>query len=631
VILRIQPQYQNEFELIFQKLNSDEKFFEFEANNKHSPHLIAGDLNFLLSECRLSLIEYKILILDDSERIESNYLVEFSRYGCIKTVKKNQIKLLENTLFSFQNAYIKKNQIANIKLEIQKKRHELEELNLSLRDESDKKLKFLARSHIEETEKNQKEKSLLHFLDFIQSESIRDDFTDRLFRFFWKDLKKFCRVYSLGISAEYSRTKNRISFYDGLALSTSVGNINFSENNSASQLASIWGRPVGKILTWNLPEFSRPAHLFIELVDSQSDLSKVRDYFNERIAVISMYLDRWMIENEFQIVVERWRNTFKSFSGFTHVVDDEFNIYHANYQFDSNEQNGTYKKCYIVLANREIPCENCPILKKQNTSFSLKPGVQVKTYHSQFRFENKRYFFMIYEDITKILHLQSQIIQTEKMSTLGRLGNHLAHELNNPLTGIQSYVQTLLEDSQYLSTLPATARTDMNEILKATVRCQKIIKNFIDFSQNKEPVLEKTTFKEVLQNTIVLLKTALRNHRLFVDLKDDAVMANTHDLQQVLFNLIKNACQAMANSGSIKIYQEYSEDKIYYHIEDSGPGFSDSILKNIFQPFMTTKAKGEGTGLGLYLSKKLINNMQADMQISSSSKGAKVTLIFDRL
>ena len=88
-------------------------------------------------------------------------------------------------------------------------------------------------------------------------------------------------------------------------------------------------------------------------------------------------------------------------------------------------------------------------------------------------------------------------------------------------------------------------------------------------------------------------------------------------------------------AGSIKIYQESIEtnngSKICFNIEDTGPGFSDEILKNIFQPFMTTKYLGEGTGLGLYLSKKLMNNMNADLQITSSSeKGAKITLIFGK-
>jgi signal transduction histidine kinase len=309
------------------------------------------------------------------------------------------------------------------------------------------------------------------------------------------------------------------------------------------------------------------------------------------------------------------------------VVDQNFKIYHANYASGK----ATGKHCYEVLAGRDAPCENCPILKGKNTSFMLKKDQFVKTYYSQFKFQENKYYFVIYEDVTKINQLHSQIIQTEKMSTLGRLGNHLAHELNNPLTGMKSYVQTLMQDQEVLKALPATAATDLNEILKAAVRCQKIIKNFIEFSQKKEPVLEEVSFNEVLQNTVVLLKTALRNHRLFIDLKDEKIKANAHDLQQVLFNLIKNSCQAMKTPGSIKIYLERRDKKIIFHVEDSGPGFDSTVLENIFQPFQTTKAEGEGTGLGLYLSKKLINNMHADMQVSSTAKGAKISLIFDEL
>ncbi|MGZ3690871.1 MAG: ATP-binding protein, partial [Pseudobdellovibrio sp.] len=114
-------------------------------------------------------------------------------------------------------------------------------------------------------------------------------------------------------------------------------------------------------------------------------------------------------------------------------------------------------------------------------------------------------------------------------------------------------------------------------------------------------------------------------------LKDNYIMANAHDLQQVIFNIIKNSCQAMKTAGSIKIYQEQSGGKLIFHFEDSGPGFDEVILKNMFRPFMTTKSQGEGTGLGLYLSKKLINNMQAEMLVSSSSKGAKISLIFDEI
>lgn len=596
-----------------------------EAAAGSQPNILIGDYSYLKSANSKS---YQVLVLDN-EDISAEKINELSLKGSVKVVSIANLQHLESSLEQIRIHFEKNRQIILIKSEIQKKRKELEELNRQLTSESEKKIKFLERSHIEETEKNQNEKSLLHFLDFIQSESVSDDFPEKLFRFIWKDLKKFGRIYTIGLSNLNPRGKSKISFYDGIGESTTVAQADFKSPAVSNQLALAWGRPVGKIIAWPLPEFSRQSHLFLEVVDQQLDVDKINTYFTERIAVLSMYLDRWIIENEFQVVVERWKNTFKSFSGFTHVIDEDFKIHHANYSFDKEQNQSGAHYCYKVLAKRDAPCEHCPVVKNKNSSFALTPDLHVKTYFSQFKFESKKYFFVIYEDVTKILMLQSQIIQTEKMSTLGRLGNHLAHELNNPLTGIKSYVQTLLTDDNSMQNLPNTAQADLNEILKATVRCQKIIKNFIDFSQKKEPVLEKTTFNEVLQNTVILLKTALRNHRLFVDLKDDLILANTHDLQQVLFNLIKNSCQAMKAAGTLKIYQEKIGSKIHFHVEDSGTGFDETILQNIFQPFMTTKAKGEGTGLGLYLSKKLINNMQADMQVSSSAKGARITLIFE--
>ena len=629
MFVKIQDKYLSSLNPILQNLEKDGPYFKFSTKRTQDLGVLIGDLDFLESESAFQQPANQI-VLFEGPHLSNQQIYNIGQRSKLHFVRLNDLLKIEETLFKIKAENSKQKQVLAVKNEIQKKRKELEELNRKLVSESEKKIQFLEISHIEETEKNQNEKSLLHFLDFIQSESVSDDFPEKLFRFIWKDLKKFGRVYTLGINHFSYSGKAKISFFDGVAESTSVAQLNFNTGGLSNQLAAVWGRPVGKIVFWALPKNSQPAHLFLEIVDQQMDTAKTNNYISERIAIISMYLDRWMIEREIELVVARWKNTFKSFSGYTHVIDENFRIYHANYPL-GKEAKSTEAYCYRVLAGRESPCENCPIIKNKNSSFILKKDQFVKTYFSQFKFQDSKYYFVIYEDVTKINQLQSQIIQTEKMSTLGRLGNHLAHELNNPLTGMKSYVQTVLQDKEALADLPGTAGSDLNEILKAAVRCQKIIKNFIEFSQKKEPVLEKISFNEVLQNTLVLLKTAFRNHRLFVDLKDDQVMANAHDLQQVLFNLIKNSCQAMKNPGSIKIYQEKKDKKIIFYVEDSGPGFDSLVMQNIFQPFMTTKPQGEGTGLGLYLSKKLINNMQADMQITSSDKGAKISLIFDLL
>lgn len=632
--LKVQDQYKDQVIDLIKQIDQSGELFEVMSSdgvlNEHKTDLVVGELSYL--DLYANRQTNKILI-SNAEFIDDGVLRKIAQQSNLYVVDGKNPAALFDCLKSINSETQKKIQIQRVKSEIQKKRKELEQLNDRLSNESEKKIESLEKSHIEETEKNQKEKSLLHFLDFIQSESLGDDFIAKIFRFMWKDLKKIGRLNLIGLSMTTHAGKAKILFYDGTAESTSVANVSFSDLNIASQLASVWGRPVGKIMSWLLPESSRESFLFLESTDGAASQEKMNSYISERLAVLSMYLDRWMIEKEIEVVVDRWKKTFKSFSGSTHVVDENFRIYQSNYPYNKGEY------CYKVLAKRDSPCVMCPILLKKNSNFVLKEGTSVKTYFSQFKFQSKNYYFVIYEDVTKLNQLHSQIIQTEKMSTLGRLGNHLAHELNNPLTGIKSYVQTLLQDESTISTLPGTAKSDLSEILKATVRCQKIIKNFIDFSQKKDPVLEKVHFREVLQNTVVLLKAALRTHRLFIDLKNDEVVANSHDLQQVLFNLIKNSCQAMQQKsnepGTIKIYEEMRDTengpKIYFNVEDTGPGFHEDILKNIFQPFMTTKEQGEGTGLGLYLSKKLMNNMNADLQVTSSSeKGAKISLIFEK-
>lgn len=639
MFVNIQSQYKNQFLELIKNFDQDSRFYKINDNTVDSckteshltTQLIIGDLSYLDSFCG---VKARKILVATKNTIDDKTLFQVAHGALFFVVEENNSAQLDQLLRSIKAEVEKSLQVEFVKSEIQNKRKELEFLNSRLSNESEKKIESLEKSHIEETEKNQKEKNLLHFLDFIQSESASDDFIEKTFKFIWKDLKKCGRLYLAGLSMLAKSGKSKILFYDGVGESTSVAGVDFSAENISAQLASVWGRPVGKIMAWQLPESSRESYLFLEVVDGPENQDKISLYITERIAVLSMYLDRWMIEKEIEVAVDRWKNTFRSFSGSTHVVDENFKIYQSNYPHNSDEY------CYKVLAKKDSPCSLCPITQNRNTNFVLKDGMSVKTYVSQFKFQSKKYYFVIYEDVTKLNQLYSHIIQTEKMSTLGRLGNHLAHELNNPLTGIKSYVQTLLEDQQSMSSLPSTAKSDLNEILKATVRCQKIIKNFIDFSQKKEPSLEKVRFSEVVQNTLVLLKTALRSHRLFIDLKDDEIMANAYDLQQVLFNLIKNSCQAMQENnsgpGTIKIYQENKDFKdgpqVHFHIEDTGPGFSEAILKHIFQPFMTTKEQGEGTGLGLYLSKKLMNNMNADLQITSSSeKGAKITLVFAKL
>lgn len=606
--------------------------------NSNSEHLIIGDSQFCLQKKnefkQYSLDLYYILIQLD-ENLNFHFLQNILPMAILNSLNEQQIQTIPDIICKFKNTLELQNKINFNKSEIQNKRKILEESNENLFSESQAQLLDLEKSHAEELQKSIIEKNLLHFLDFIQSESENAEFLSLLLKFIWKDLRKISKVFQIGFCIKYFSYKSQIFTFDGLNESTISEDIDLSQFSEelTVKFANLLGRPAGKLSVWPLSHASCESYFFVEILDPKSSHQLIENYIKERISVLSLYLDKWIIQKEYEIIINRWAKTFKSFSGFVHVIDDEFNIYQSNYflKMDSklNSEIVENNKCYNRLANRTEPCQNCPILTKKTNEFNLKNGLSVKTYTSEFLYNSKKYFFVIYEDVTQLNTLKGQMVYSEKMSALGRLGNHLAHELNNPLTGIKSYIQSLL--SEPTLDLNSVIQSDLNEILKAIIRSQNIIQNFINFSQKKESQLEVVEFGDILNNVITLLKSVLRPHRLFIDIKSKTLIkARSHDLQQVLFNLIKNSCQAMNFNGTIKIYELILDTQIYFIIEDSGHGFPAEILEHLFEPFRTTKEKGEGTGLGLYLSKKLMLNMNADILIENNG-GAKMTLVFDKV
>jgi signal transduction histidine kinase len=204
------------------------------------------------------------------------------------------------------------------------------------------------------------------------------------------------------------------------------------------------------------------------------------------------------------------------------------------------------------------------------------------------------------------------MLQNEKMGAIGMLAGNIAHELNNPLTGLRSLTQVLLQETPAQGNLHA----DLIEIEKATARSQRIIKNLLDFSKGEDQPAEFVSVDEIVERTLPMLKSALRNHRLEVDLQtlNASVFVEPHLLQQVVFNLINNACQAMKDAGRLSVNTSVKSGNVLIEIEDTGPGIPPEVLRRIFEPFFTTKKEGHGTGLGLSMSKSIIEKFGGTIQ-----------------
>ncbi|MBC7464387.1 MAG: HAMP domain-containing histidine kinase [Bdellovibrio sp.] len=600
-------------------------FDESTLRSDEIPEIAIGDVQFLGKlDCknqvlsRILIGNNKIVSAGDLSSVQPSHIIAQQA----KTELTSYLQMILSQMTEQKNTQA-------LSKEIQKKRKELEVLNEKLISESEAQYVSLQKSTDEEMQKNLNEKSLLYFLDFISSESLNDDFVSQILKLIWKELKKMGYAYQIGFCFENLNKSVAIITYNGIIEKNDVLKLDISRHFNSGLLATALGRPVGKILSWKLTEFSRAGYFFVETIDQQFAAQAVELYFKERMFTLSLYFDRWQIEKEYQALIERWDQTFQSFSGYTHVIDENYMIHQANYLDKTKLETGL--RCHEVLAQSSSPCELCPIKLNGQSDFYLTQNTKVRASSSEFWHEDKKFYFLFYEDMTNLDLLKSKMIQSEKMATLGRLGNHLSHELNNPLTGLKLYTQLLLS-SDGDGLLTPSLKSDFNEILKATERCEKIIKNLLQFSQQEEGVLAPVSFNEVLESTLTLLKTALRPHRMFIDLKKDMIAADPTALQQVLFNILKNACQAMDKPGSIKIFQVDQADTVTFCIQDSGSGLSTAIQKNIFSPFTTTKKVGEGTGLGLYLSKKLMTRMNADLLINYDYKnGFEVDLVFKKI
>jgi signal transduction histidine kinase len=205
--------------------------------------------------------------------------------------------------------------------------------------------------------------------------------------------------------------------------------------------------------------------------------------------------------------------------------------------------------------------------------------------------------------------LQERLLQSEKMASVGQLVSGVAHELNNPLTGVMGFAQLLLSHD-----LDETVRTQVQTIYGEAERAAKIVQNLLSFARRRRPSKEMADVNALLQRVLELRSYDFAARGISLDMTLDTrmprVWVDPDQIQQVLFNVIKNAEQAMLDSnggGKLTVVTRATENGIAVSIHDDGPAIPTDIARRIFDPFFTTKAPGEGTGLGLTICYSIID------------------------
>jgi len=230
-------------------------------------------------------------------------------------------------------------------------------------------------------------------------------------------------------------------------------------------------------------------------------------------------------------------------------------------------------------------------------------------------------------DITEKKRLREQLIQSDKLASIGELVSGVAHELNNPLTAIMGYSQLFCEGEG----LSQNQHVIAGKIAEASERCKRIIENLLSFAKKSDIRREPVDVREILDKAIELREYNLTAHNIKVQRsyhgEAQITVGDAQQLQGVFLNLINNACDAMYQrnkQGVLAITTRAEGEDIIIEFMDDGPGIPSELRDKVFDPFFTTKEVGKGTGLGLSISYGIIQEHGGELSLDSAfSDGAK--------
>jgi len=225
---------------------------------------------------------------------------------------------------------------------------------------------------------------------------------------------------------------------------------------------------------------------------------------------------------------------------------------------------------------------------------------------------------------------QRQLIQSEKLASVGRLAAGVAHQINNPLTGVLTYSSLLLRSKPEND----PDREDLQVIVDETMRCREIVKGLLGFSRQAEPQKEAIDINKIITNALSLTQNQalINNVKVVSELGDQLpnIIVDGSQIQEVFLNIILNAIDAMPEGGELRTTSNMtnSDQFVQIRFSDTGCGISPDNLDKVFDPFFTTKDSSKGTGLGLAVAYGVIEKHRGKIRMESEV-GKGTTCIID--
>ena len=334
------------------------------------------------------------------------------------------------------------------------------------------------------------------------------------------------------------------------------------------------------------------------------------------------------------------RNTLRTFfdniPSSVYIIDRSYRIIAVNLQRSERvgmrPQELVGEKCYEKLRGLSSPCPMCRVMDTFNgipatrTARELGPNdsfLQWDISSMPIREEDNsiNWVILFEEDVTDKLILEANLIQAEKMASIGQLAANVAHEINNPLAAIIANAQLLMRD---LADADENTIDSLKLIETAGDRAAKIVSNLLESARReKHHEFEEISLNETILDAISLLRYEINQRSVSIDLDlakgFPPIFAHKNQLKGVWINLINNALGAIeSKDGRISISTKYEDNTYTIVFADNGKGILPEHQGHIFEPFFTTKEAGKGTGLGLSVSYQAIKEHQGDIRFETT-------------
>ncbi len=221
--------------------------------------------------------------------------------------------------------------------------------------------------------------------------------------------------------------------------------------------------------------------------------------------------------------------------------------------------------------------------------------------------------------------MEQQMIATERLASVGVMASGVAHEINNPLAIIQEaagWMESLLRKPE-LADMPRKESFEkaLEKIFKSVERAKRITHQLLGFVRKTEPIAKEIRLQEFVGELLSLVEREAKDREIRIRAEvqpEEAVLwIDPNPLRQVLLNLATNAIQASGRGGNVAILVRQTERETTLSVEDEGEGIPREHMERIFEPFFTTKSPDQGTGLGLFVSRNMVEKLGGEIEVDS--------------